>query len=1316
MSLKLHRKIKNILIYTVVLLLFLSGITTTNTYAESINQDPVEQSDPSNLATPNQVNEDLKSNKFQFNNNNGLTTWPAPFSYTETIDDITMTFTSSQEPYDVFVNDYGIYFTIYGFQQVSSITFTANFSQPVNLDEVYLLRAGLDAVSGEKIEITSDQLNSQTVDLTESTMEPIILNNFKDVQEVQFRVYAPVDKVINTQFLIRDFKISYPYGKFNVSFNSNEGSPIADLPVFKGDKIPKPADPEKDGYEFDGWYKDENLTVPVDFDNEIMNADLTLFAKWEIPYTMAPIDEQILESLTTGYLAGSQEEKEITLTRTGLGDLKNIQISLGGYHPDMFEITPPLMNILDDTNPSTKFTIKAIDDLTEGNYETTVTVTADKMKKPLEFNVRQNVFTPSFISISAGGYHNVSLMSDGTVWTWGSNNHGQLGNGKMTSGASPLPNPTLIQVKKDDGSGLYANNVSAGLWHTLALDDDGKVWAWGSNDKGQLGTGESTTEKLYPVQVTGLDNVISVSAGAHHNLALKNDGTVWVWGDNSSQQQGNGNANIYKYESTPKQVMLENGTPLLGKSIEAGDNQSLIIDEENVLWHWGKTGELQSIWPVPVKNADGTNFIARQVSAGNSYVTAIDFDRNVWSFGDNYFGQFGNGKDKNASTTPVKALIQNVKLVAAGYGHTLAIKRDGTVWAWGDNYQSSLGDLTNKNKNKPVRVINSNGSSFKDARRISAGGVHFTSATHSVAIKDGELITWGSNRWGQLGNGTTDGKNYAEDIFDNTFTVTYILNGGSSDETMEIVNEGDIASIPQNPIHDSRSFDGWYADEQLTTIYNFDQPVTTDIQIYAKWKEPLFFEIEPIDNQAFRELTAGYSSGIQQAKEITIKRTGTGELKNVAVTLSGKDSDKFEVTQPSDTTLDALKANTQFTIKAKDSLAVGTYTATVTISADNMLNVSFIVTQKVNIKSVPKPDPKPVPSPNPSLGPTSEEIVVDVVDDTNPNERLVQTPITRTTGTDGTIRDSVTFTPEKASESVEKLKSQQTKTARIVIPDIKDQVSETKVNVPKQSIYALNQGKTNLSISTENGSIFIPSSSLTAFTNDLYFRIVPVKKEDERKAIETRAKQEKKVKEIVNNHTATIQILGRPMTIETNMQSHPVILTFRLPKNLSQEVMDNLAIFIEHSDSTKEVVSGKVVEMKKGVLGVQFTVTKFSTFTTLFMEGANQFFSQNLCGNSSLPSNSIGCLKIKKTTPIYGLIDNRLKKTADMQKGKFLPVYQVISPMLGLGGNIWVERTDAVLYETPAKEMLEKNALPVGKRPKDQQYIVQDAKVVFFPK
>jgi alpha-tubulin suppressor-like RCC1 family protein len=173
------------------------------------------------------------------------------------------------------------------------------------------------------------------------------------------------------------------------------------------------------------------------------------------------------------------------------------------------------------------------------------------------------------IAIAGGAYHSLALRNDGTVWSWGYNGSGELGNGNNTN--------STIPVQVSGLTGITA--VACGNSFSLALRNDSTVWAWGGNLEGELGNGANTGSFL-PVQVSGLTKVIAIAGGVHHSLALRKDGTVWTWGFNMYGQLGNGtntDSNI------PIQVSTLSG--IVG--VAAGYGHSLAMKNDGTVWDWG---------------------------------------------------------------------------------------------------------------------------------------------------------------------------------------------------------------------------------------------------------------------------------------------------------------------------------------------------------------------------------------------------------------------------------------------------------------------------------------------------------------------------------------------------------------------------------------------------------------------------------------------------------------------------------------------------------------------------------------------------------
>ncbi len=333
--------------------------------------------------------------------------------------------------------------------------------------------------------------------------------------------------------------------------------------------------------------------------------------------------------------------------------------------------------------------------------------------------------------IAAGGAHTLALKSDGTVWTWGINIHGESGDGTTTQRTTPVQVTGLNDVTA----------IAGGYYHTVALKSDGTVWAWGKNDYGQLGDG-TYTNKTTPVQLSSLSDVTAIAGGYYHTVVLKSDGTVWAWGWNLAGQLGDGTT---MDRTTPVKVYGLSGVT----AIAGGYLHSVALKSVGTVWAWGHNneGELgdgtsyERHSPVQVSGMSGVTAIA----GGNDVAFALKSDGTVWAWGRNYYGQLGDGTYTN-KTTPVQlSSLSGVTAIACGYYHTVALKSDGTVWAWGKNDYGQLGDGTTSNKNStPVQV-----SGLSDVTAIAAG------EAHTLALKsDGTVWAWGHNSYYSLGDGT----------------------------------------------------------------------------------------------------------------------------------------------------------------------------------------------------------------------------------------------------------------------------------------------------------------------------------------------------------------------------------------------------------------------------------------------------------------------------------------------------------------------------------------------------------------------------------
>ncbi|MBI1845243.1 MAG: RCC1 repeat-containing protein, partial [Actinobacteria bacterium] len=316
-------------------------------------------------------------------------------------------------------------------------------------------------------------------------------------------------------------------------------------------------------------------------------------------------------------------------------------------------------------------------------------------------------------AFTTGAFHGLAVKVDGTLWTWGGNGAGQLGDGTTTDRALPT------QV----GSGTDWKAVAGGYLYSLALKTDGTLWAWGENEVGQLGDG-TTTDRLRPKKIGTASNWASISSTGDHSLALRTDGTLWAWGQNGGGQLGDGTRTS---RSSPKRV----GTTTDWKAAEAGDGYSLALKADGTLWSVGTGSEL-------VLTQLGTAENWASIYAGAHWF-GLKTDGTLWAWGSNRQGQLGDGsigEGTFADDDPVQVGVATDWVSAAagsdpnsGYEHSLGIRKNGTLWGWGNNEYGQLGNGKAVQRATPGQV--EGGASWAT---VSTGGAH------SLGVKvDGTL-------------------------------------------------------------------------------------------------------------------------------------------------------------------------------------------------------------------------------------------------------------------------------------------------------------------------------------------------------------------------------------------------------------------------------------------------------------------------------------------------------------------------------------------------------------------------------------------------
>ncbi len=318
----------------------------------------------------------------------------------------------------------------------------------------------------------------------------------------------------------------------------------------------------------------------------------------------------------------------------------------------------------------------------------------------------------TIVSLSGGTHHSVALCVDGTIATWGDNREGQLGNGDPIATSSNVP--TAVEQAFLPG-GIHPVAISAGGSHTLSLFSDGKVYAWGDNQYGQVGNGSSGFDENLPASAAGAlsgRRVIGISAGEYHSLAVCGDGFVAAWGLGDSGQLGNGDTGNYKSPVAVDLSDLPAGEKFV--AVAAGRSHSMALTSGGKVFTWGRNTEGQlgngttddSKYPVLVPDLTATAIYG----GGTMHSLAMRTDGKLVAWGSNSFGQLGTGNFLNSHTpTEVKTSWlggQSLGSVVAGDEHNLAQRSDGKLYAWGLGNEGRLGnnniDVHTQSTQKPV--------------------------------------------------------------------------------------------------------------------------------------------------------------------------------------------------------------------------------------------------------------------------------------------------------------------------------------------------------------------------------------------------------------------------------------------------------------------------------------------------------------------------------------------------------------------------------------------------------------------------------------
>jgi len=353
-------------------------------------------------------------------------------------------------------------------------------------------------------------------------------------------------------------------------------------------------------------------------------------------------------------------------------------------------------------------------------------------------------FAQKWVKVSAGGRFSLALKSDGTIWSTGRNNLGQLGQGTIDT----TPSNVFIQT----GTDTDWVNVEAGEAHCLALKRDGTLWSWGNNGNGQLGVGDSI-HRSSPQQIGSDNDWVFISPSGYSSYAIKKDGSIWGWGENFY-------GNIDSTRADKADPVKIDGKSKWRK-ICGGNAFRMSLRADGTLWacgwntygYLGNGNNINSYKPVQVNN--DTDWV--DISSGYQFSLALKRNGSIWAWGRNINGQLGQGNVTNLNVPTKIRTDLDWQKITTGPDFCFAIKKNGTLWGWGWNGFGGLGTGNTNQENIPIQI-----GKFNDWKMVSGGKAYvlnnYLFALHSLGLRgDGnEMCVTGQNDYGQLGLGNTD--------------------------------------------------------------------------------------------------------------------------------------------------------------------------------------------------------------------------------------------------------------------------------------------------------------------------------------------------------------------------------------------------------------------------------------------------------------------------------------------------------------------------------------------------------------------------------
>jgi alpha-tubulin suppressor-like RCC1 family protein len=520
------------------------------------------------------------------------------------------------------------------------------------------------------------------------------------------------------------------------------------------------------------------------------------------------------------------------------------------------------------------------------------------------------IISSGVVQVARGHRHTLVVKTDGSLWTFGHNNYGQLGDGSTTNRTTPT------QILP---SGV--SQVSVGYFHSLILKTNGSLWTMGKNLYGQLGDG-TNTDRNTPMQILS-SGVSKIAAGGYFSLILKTDQSLWSFGMNTRGQLGDGTTTN---RNTPTQTSISS----LSKFFTGGEH-SLILKTDGSLWSFGKNDEGQLGDGTTSSRTTPTQILSDGVSnidADLFHSFIVKLDGSLWSFGRNSEGQLGDGTTSNRSN-PTQILSSGVAQVVGGYYHSLILKTDGSLWAFGKNIDGRLGDGTTANRNTPTQILSSGVASLSDIMSLPGSANVAPVITQGAGPLTKSVAEDGTASWTPSELNATDADTAAGSL---TWSVSSAAGNGVATVSGNGASPTNFSYQPYANFNGSDSFEVQVSDGNLSDT------ITVNVTVAAVNDAPVITQgTGPLTRTVAEDGTASWTPSELNATDID---TSAGLLtwsvssaaSNGVATVSGNGASPTTFSyQPNAN----FNGSDSFEVRVSDGSLSDTITVNVTVAAVN---------------------------------------------------------------------------------------------------------------------------------------------------------------------------------------------------------------------------------------------------------------------------------------------------------------------------------------------------------------------------------------------